>query len=150
MRSFYRKELRPFAKRPGDDARGGSLKCPQRERLPSYKIGILMKNKIKTTVMARTGEGFVFAKNKGIERASIFRSCNSNGYAVLAALGLDSNNFGRNDFHWCFFGLTSPEMDPSSKLRPRRGITGRESARYSHRSSMKSNFFRARHSAGLR
>jgi hypothetical protein len=55
-------------------------------RLPSYKIGILVKNKIKTNVIARTDEEFVFAKNKGIERASIFRSNNSNVYAVLAAL----------------------------------------------------------------
>jgi len=62
----------------------------------------LVKNKIKTTVVARTDEGFVCAKNKGIERASIFRSFNSNGYTVLATLRFDSNNFGWNGFHWCF------------------------------------------------
>ena len=31
-----------------------------------------MKNKIKTTVVARTDERFVLAKNKGVERAPIF------------------------------------------------------------------------------
>jgi hypothetical protein len=66
--------------------RGWSLKRPQREGLPSSKIGILMKNKIKTTAVARTDERFVFAKNKGIERASIFPASNANDYAVLAVL----------------------------------------------------------------
>jgi hypothetical protein len=81
----------------------GSLKCPQGEGLPSFEVRVLVKNKIKTTVVARTDERFVFAENKGIERASIFRSFNSNGYAVLATLHLDSNNFGWNGFHWCFW-----------------------------------------------
>ena len=61
-----------------------------------------MENKIKTTVVTRTDERFVFAKNKGVERAPIFPASNSNGYAVLAVLRLDSNNFGRNGFHWYF------------------------------------------------
>jgi hypothetical protein len=95
----------------------GSLKRPQGEDLPSFEIGVLVKNKIKTTVVARTDERFVFTKNKGIERASIFRSFNSNGYAVLATLRLDSNNFGWNGFHWWLIGLISPEMDPSSLRR---------------------------------
>ena len=45
----------------------GSLKRPQREGLPSFKVGILVKNKIKTTVTARADVRFVFAKNEGIE-----------------------------------------------------------------------------------
>ena len=69
-----------------DDASWESLKRPHRERLPSFKIGILVKNKIKTPVVARTNERFVFAKNKGIERPSIFRFFNSNRYAELPAL----------------------------------------------------------------
>jgi len=50
----------------GNDTRG-SVKRPQREGLPSFKLGILVKNKIKTTVMARADVRFVFAKNEGIE-----------------------------------------------------------------------------------
>jgi hypothetical protein len=43
-------------------------------------------------------------------------------------------------------GLTSPEMDPSSKLWARRGTRG-EGRRGSHRSLMKANIFRTRHFA---
>lgn len=99
---FLSKVMAATRENSGDNALQGSLKRPQREGLSSSKIGILMKNKIKTTVVARTDERFVFAKNKGIERASIFPASNANGYAVLAVLRLDSNNFGRNGFHWCF------------------------------------------------
>jgi hypothetical protein len=60
-----------------------------------------VKNKIKTPIVARTDERFVPAKNKGVERAPIFPASNANGYAVLGVLRLNSNNFGRNGFHWC-------------------------------------------------
>jgi hypothetical protein len=102
-----------------------------------------VKNKIKTTVVARTDERFVFAKNKGIERASVFPASNSNGDAVLVALPLDNNNFGRNRFHLGFLGLTSPELGSvfetsGTERHRRRG----ESERDSHRSPIKSELFR--------
>jgi hypothetical protein len=50
----------------GNETRS-SVKRPQREGLPSFKLGILVKNKIKTTVTARADVRFVFAKNEGIE-----------------------------------------------------------------------------------
>jgi hypothetical protein len=123
----------------------GSLKRPQREGLPSFKIGILVKNKIKTTVVARTDERFVFAKNKGIERASIFPASNSNGYAVLVALRLDSNNFCRNGFHWALsisdFAADGPVFKASGTERHQRR---RERMVNSHRLPMKSSFFARR------
>jgi hypothetical protein len=51
--------------------RGGSLKHPRREGLPSFKIGIV-KNKIKTTVVARTDERFVFAKTRVLKEPRYF------------------------------------------------------------------------------
>jgi hypothetical protein len=104
----------------------------------------LVKNKIKTTVVARTDERFVFAKNKGIERASIFPASNSNGYALLAALRLDSNNFGRNGFHWCFLVSWSDFAADGSVFKTsgtERHQRRRESQKDSPRSPIKSNFF---------
>ena len=136
------KEIAAIRESSGDDALWGSLKRPQREGLPSSKIGILVENEIETTVVARTDERFVFAKNEGIERASIFRASNSNGYAILAALRLDSNNFCRDGFHGCFLCLTSPQMGPVFKASgTERHQRRSESGRDSHRLPMKSNFF---------
>jgi hypothetical protein len=42
----------------------GSLKRPQREGLPSFKVGILVINKIKKTVTARTDDGLFLPKSR--------------------------------------------------------------------------------------
>jgi hypothetical protein len=87
----------------------GALERPQREGLPSFKIGILVKNKIKTPVVARTDERFVLAKNKGIERAPIFPASNRGVGPTRARREPYNGHFGeiRNSFRVRVCGLDS-------------------------------------------
>jgi hypothetical protein len=116
IRLSYLKKLCQLARDPEMMLRGGSLKRPQRERLPSFEIGILVKNKIKTTIVARTNERFVFAKKKSIERVSIFHAFDSNRYTRNWPLGVSTAITSQEWLSSVLLGLTSPEMDPSSNF----------------------------------
>jgi hypothetical protein len=56
--------------------------------------------------VTRTRERFVFAENKGVVGASIFREPNSNGHAVSLALPVDCKNFCGNGGQRCLLPLT--------------------------------------------
>jgi hypothetical protein len=114
--SFLLKKIASARKGSGDDASWGITEASQRERLPSFEIGILVKNKIKTTIVARTNERFVFAKKKSIERVSIFHAFDSNRYTRNWPLGVSTAITSQEWLSSVLLGLTSPEMDPSSNF----------------------------------
>ena len=59
------------------------LNRPQRERLPCFKVGILMVGKIKPTIAIGTEVRLIFSEIESIECAWIFFVPDLNGYEIL-------------------------------------------------------------------
>jgi hypothetical protein len=78
-----------------------SLNGPEGKLFSCFNAGILKIDQIKMSVMTRTREWFVFAKDKGVVGASVLRDPNSNGHAVSLALSVDCENFCGNGGQRC-------------------------------------------------
>jgi hypothetical protein len=79
------------------------LNCPQREVLPCFKTGILMKGNLKPAIVIRTEMRLVIAETKTLECPVIFLGSDPNGNEILIFQRIDIHNFGGNWSHWhCF------------------------------------------------
>jgi hypothetical protein len=111
---------------------------------------MLKVNEIKPTVVTSADERLVVSKNECDERASIICSSDSNNHVILINQPTGGDNYCGNGCHWCFPGLTSPEMGPVFKAsRTERHQRRRKSAEYSQLSRRKSTTFAKPPSAGI-
>ena len=98
VRHFGCKKLRGTREIEKDSKQkiGPLLNRPERELFSCLKAGVFGVNEIKPTVVTGAEQRLAGAKNKGVERASIFRERNPDNDMKVVALSIDGNNFCGN------------------------------------------------------
>ena len=70
------------------------IDSPQRKRASRFETGIYAIDQIKTPIVTRADERFLFAEGQGVERTSEFTKQDLDDNQIFVALLIDGENFG--------------------------------------------------------